>query len=186
MIAWWITKRLQLGSAHILSSLIVRAEKGEEIVIARQETGCAARADGCTRARPAPPDVRGSQGTAEMPDAFFFDPLPDDELDLWDDGDAHRKHRGSAWISHPRGEAAHLLVPRVSANREPDGRSARYPRAHLVGYRRPAHLEQVAPVPRPTRCECPVSAATAWEIATKVRIGKLDVPGRLLQISSKS
>ncbi len=26
-----------------------------------------------------------------------------------------------------------------------------------------------------------VSAATAWEIATKVRIGKLDVPGRLLQ-----
>lgn len=26
-----------------------------------------------------------------------------------------------------------------------------------------------------------VSAATAWEIATKVRVGKLDVPGTLLQ-----
>ena len=69
-----------------LSKLIARVEAGEDIVIARgkQPVVRLARLDadrkrrffGCMAGQYPP-----------VPDAFFFDPLPDDELALWEGGD---------------------------------------------------------------------------------------------------
>jgi prevent-host-death family protein len=68
-----------------LSKLIERAEAGEEIVIARggrpavKLTPIGKRA---TRRR-----FGALKGKLGLPDALFFDPLPDGELKLWEGGD---------------------------------------------------------------------------------------------------
>lgn len=74
-----------------LSKLIARAEAGEEVVIARGK-------DPVVRLEPVRPKVRSRQGgwlkgiVESPPDSFFFDPLPDDELALWNgDGDSGPK-----------------------------------------------------------------------------------------------
>ena len=71
-----------------LSKLLARAEAGEEIIIARGRVPA-------VKLTPVgkPPSKRrfGShKGKYDLPDAFFFDPLPEEELRLWegaDDGD---------------------------------------------------------------------------------------------------
>jgi prevent-host-death family protein len=68
-----------------LSKLIARAEAGEEIVIARGR-------EPVVRLMPiekkAPKRQFGSmKGLYDIPDAFFFDPLPEDELKLYEGAD---------------------------------------------------------------------------------------------------
>jgi prevent-host-death family protein len=68
-----------------LSKLIERAEKGEEIVIARGSKPV-------VRLVPVglPAHVRRRRafgvlkGKLKLPDSFFFDPLPEEELKLWE------------------------------------------------------------------------------------------------------
>jgi prevent-host-death family protein len=68
-----------------LSKLIARAEAGEEIVIARGKDPVV---------RLAPVEQKGHRRVPgvmkgiwpDLPDAFFFDPLPEDELELWEGG----------------------------------------------------------------------------------------------------
>jgi prevent-host-death family protein len=68
-----------------LSQLIARAEAGEEIIIARggrpvvKLMPIAKRA---TRRR-----FGALKGKLSVPDAFFFDPLPEEELKLWEGSD---------------------------------------------------------------------------------------------------
>jgi prevent-host-death family protein len=65
-----------------LSRLLVRVEAGEEIVIARGAVPVARLV-----ALPVTGGRRfGALGAAAaLPDAFFFAPLPADELDAWDE-----------------------------------------------------------------------------------------------------
>jgi prevent-host-death family protein len=65
-----------------LSRLIARAERGEEIVIARGR-------EPVVRLTPLKTAKRRSafgalKGQLTVPDSFFFDPLPDEELSLWE------------------------------------------------------------------------------------------------------
>ena len=68
-----------------LSKLIERAEKGEEIVIARGKKPV-------VRLVPIglPAHIRRRRafgvlkGKLKLPDSFFFDPLPEEELKLWE------------------------------------------------------------------------------------------------------
>ncbi len=64
-----------------LSRLIARAEAGEDIVIARGKQPVV-RLEPVVRKR-----IDRTPGWLKnappLPDAFFFDPLPDDELALW-------------------------------------------------------------------------------------------------------
>jgi prevent-host-death family protein len=67
-----------------LSNLIARAEAGEEIIIARGR-------EPAVRLTPvekkAPKREFGSRkGMYDIPDTFFFDPLPEDELKLYEEG----------------------------------------------------------------------------------------------------
>ena len=67
-----------------LSKLIERACAGEEIVIARGNTPVVRLVP---VQQPAPKRKFGTlKGLFEVPDSFF-DPLPDDELKLWEGGD---------------------------------------------------------------------------------------------------
>ena len=63
-----------------LSKLIARAEAGEEIVIARGKEPVV-RLDPIT-----PKTIRRDPGflKGSIPDSFFFDPLPEEELALWE------------------------------------------------------------------------------------------------------
>ena len=69
-----------------LSRLIERAEKGEEIIIARGKKPVA-------RLVPVglPAHLRRRRafgvlkGKLRLPDSFFFDPLPEEELQLWEE-----------------------------------------------------------------------------------------------------
>jgi len=68
-----------------LSKLIARAEAGEEIVIARGK-------DPVVRLQPVAnpkrrPQFGALKGKLNIPDSFFFDPLPEEELRLWEGGD---------------------------------------------------------------------------------------------------
>ena len=65
-----------------LSKLIARVEAGEEIVIARGKEPVA-RLTPVARHRliPKPGYLRGK---VTVPEAFFFDPLPEEELQLWE------------------------------------------------------------------------------------------------------
>lgn len=65
-----------------LSKLIARAEAGEDIVIARGK-------DPVVRLTPVRPKAEGRKpgrlkGLPELPDSVFFDPLPEEELRLWE------------------------------------------------------------------------------------------------------
>jgi prevent-host-death family protein len=68
-----------------LSKLIARVEAGEEIVIARGKEPVARLTPVASRKRQATfgavKDLRG------IPDSFFFDPLPEEELKLWEGTD---------------------------------------------------------------------------------------------------
>jgi prevent-host-death family protein len=68
-----------------LSKLIARAEAGEEIVIARGKEPVVRLAP--VAARPHRRVFGAMKGKwPKIPDAFFFDPLPEDELRLWEGG----------------------------------------------------------------------------------------------------
>jgi prevent-host-death family protein len=62
-----------------LSELLARAEAGEQITIARNGTPVA-------RLEPvsAPPRRRFGVMDFQVPDEVWFDPLPDEELALWE------------------------------------------------------------------------------------------------------
>ncbi|WP_419915460.1 type II toxin-antitoxin system Phd/YefM family antitoxin [Candidatus Poriferisodalis sp.] len=62
-----------------LSKLLSRVEAGEEIVIARAGKPCARLVPLKPRKRRTPGRLRGITVPPE-----FFDPLPDDELALWE------------------------------------------------------------------------------------------------------
>jgi prevent-host-death family protein len=65
-----------------LSKLIARVEAGEEITIARgkKEVARLVPAGGVRKHR-----VPGFlKGKVSLPDAFFFDPLPEEELRAWE------------------------------------------------------------------------------------------------------
>ena len=65
-----------------LSKLIARAEAGEEIIIARGKEPVVRLTPLHTpRARRKPGLLKGK---AAIPDSFFFDPLPEEELRLWE------------------------------------------------------------------------------------------------------
>jgi prevent-host-death family protein len=65
-----------------LSRLIARAEQGEEIVIARgKEPVVRLTPIKTAKRRPAFGALRGQ---LTVPDSFFFDPLPEEELSLWE------------------------------------------------------------------------------------------------------
>jgi prevent-host-death family protein len=69
-----------------LSKLIARAEAGEEIVIARGKEPVVRLAPvKPTHIKREPELMKGIW--PELPDAFFFDPLPEEELRLWEGAD---------------------------------------------------------------------------------------------------
>ena len=68
-----------------LSKLIARAEAGEEIVIARG--GQPAVKLTPIRKRATKRRFGALKGKLSLPDAFFFGPLPEEELKLWEGGD---------------------------------------------------------------------------------------------------
>jgi prevent-host-death family protein len=68
-----------------LSKLIARAESGEEIIIARG--GRPAIKLTPIRKRATKRRFGALKGKLSLPDAFFFDPLPEQELKLWEGGD---------------------------------------------------------------------------------------------------
>lgn len=69
-----------------LSKLIARAEAGEEIVIARgKEPVVRLTPVAAKKRRPIFGAMKGKW--PELPDSFFFDPLPEEELRLWEGTD---------------------------------------------------------------------------------------------------
>ena len=73
------------GAKTQLSRLIARAERGEEIIIARGKNPVARLSPvGMNRCRP----VFGAlKGALNVPDSFFFDLLSEEELGLWEGAD---------------------------------------------------------------------------------------------------
>jgi antitoxin (DNA-binding transcriptional repressor) of toxin-antitoxin stability system len=69
-----------------LSKLIERAERGEEVVLARGDKPVVKLtvAGGKPKTRRQPGMLKGV--IPEFPDSFFFDPLPEDELKRWEEG----------------------------------------------------------------------------------------------------
>lgn len=67
-----------------LSKLIARAEAGEEIVIARGKEPVVRLTPLAKRRNRVPGRLKGQ---VELPDSFFFDPLPEEELRLWEGAD---------------------------------------------------------------------------------------------------
>lgn len=68
-----------------LSKLIARAEAGEEIVIARGREPVAKLTALIRPHRRVFGALAGKY--PDLPDSFFFDPLPEDELNAWEGGD---------------------------------------------------------------------------------------------------
>lgn len=69
-----------------LSKLIARAEAGEEVVIMRGKNPVARlSAISSRRRKPTFGMLKGK--LPELPDEFFFDPLPEEELRLWEGDD---------------------------------------------------------------------------------------------------
>jgi prevent-host-death family protein len=62
-----------------LSELLVRVEHGEEVTIARSGKPIAKLVPVEAPKRPS-----GFMPNLGIPDSFFFDPLPEDELRLWE------------------------------------------------------------------------------------------------------
>ena len=69
-----------------LSKLIARVEKGEEIVIARGHEPVA-RLSPINKAKPQRKAGAMKGKWPILPDAFFFDPLPEQELKRWEGSD---------------------------------------------------------------------------------------------------
>jgi antitoxin (DNA-binding transcriptional repressor) of toxin-antitoxin stability system len=69
-----------------LSRLIAKAEAGEEIVIMRGKNPVARlTAVAAGKRRPSFGMLKGK--VPNLPDSFFFDPLPEEELRLWEGED---------------------------------------------------------------------------------------------------
>ena len=68
-----------------LSKLIARAEAGEEIVIARRDKPAVKLTPVGNRALKR--QFGAMKGLYDLPDAFFFDPLPEAELRLYEGRD---------------------------------------------------------------------------------------------------
>jgi prevent-host-death family protein len=68
-----------------LSKLIARVEAGEEIVIARGKQPVAKLTPVAGRKGKRVPGRL--KGKLNIPDSFFFDPLPEEELRLWEGAD---------------------------------------------------------------------------------------------------
>jgi antitoxin (DNA-binding transcriptional repressor) of toxin-antitoxin stability system len=66
-----------------LSKLIARVEAGEEVVIMRGKTAVA-RLIAMPSAKPKPTFGMLKDKIPSLPDEFFFDPLPEEELRLWE------------------------------------------------------------------------------------------------------
>jgi prevent-host-death family protein len=66
-----------------LSKLIARAEAGEEIVIARGKEPVA-RIEPLVKKRKGKRVPGLLKGKYNLPDEFFFDPLPEEELKAWE------------------------------------------------------------------------------------------------------
>ena len=62
------------------SNLLARAEQGEEIIIARAGTPVVRLVPITFQREP----EFGFLGHCDIPDSVFFDPLPDEELALWE------------------------------------------------------------------------------------------------------
>ena len=72
-----------------LSKLIKRVENGEEIILARDGRPVARLAPLRQNAEAQAHGPRGLgllAGMHSLPDGFFFDPLPEDELNRWNGG----------------------------------------------------------------------------------------------------
>lgn len=69
-----------------LSRLIAKAEAGEEVVIMRGKTPVA-RLEPIAAGKPKLSFGMLKGKIPPVPDAFFFDPLPEEELQLWEGGD---------------------------------------------------------------------------------------------------
>ena len=65
-----------------LSKLIARAEAGEDIVIARGKEPVIRLVPLAASQKPRVPGRL--KGLEPLPDSFFFDPLPEEELRLWE------------------------------------------------------------------------------------------------------
>ena len=71
-----------------LSKLIERAERGEEVVIARGKKPVARLVPMGVPAHVLRRRAFGVlKGKLKLPDSFFFDPLPEEELKLWEGRD---------------------------------------------------------------------------------------------------
>jgi prevent-host-death family protein len=68
-----------------LSKLIARAEAGEEIIIARGKEPVVRLEPLVSGKRR--PRFGALKGKLNIPDSFFFDPLSEEELKLWEGGD---------------------------------------------------------------------------------------------------
>jgi prevent-host-death family protein len=68
-----------------LSKLLARAEAGEKVIIARGRKPVI-RLVPLQRAR-GRPRFGALKGKIDLPDEFFFDPLPEEELRLWEGAD---------------------------------------------------------------------------------------------------
>ena len=69
-----------------LSKLIALVEAGEEVVIMRGKNPVA-RLTAMTTRKPKPSFGMLKDKIQPLPDEFFFDPLPEDELRLWEGED---------------------------------------------------------------------------------------------------
>ena len=64
-----------------LTRLIEQAKAGEEVVITKDDEPVAKLVPVAKRRKPRVPGRL--RGQLDLPDSFFFDPLPEDELKLW-------------------------------------------------------------------------------------------------------
>ena len=75
------TVKIHEAKTH-LSQLIARAEAGEEIIIARGDRPVV-RLTPVAKGKPKR-EPGALKGKINLPDEFFFDPLPEEELRAWE------------------------------------------------------------------------------------------------------
>ena len=108
-----------------LSEYLDRAMGGERIVICRHNTPVAElRAFGAARVEPRPVGPLPGRPTFDLPSSFF-EPLPDEELDLWEStpstGFARRPRadQGASRVAEGRRPFGASTKPKVSRRRKP-------------------------------------------------------------------